>query len=105
MHCHPHNIHDNMNTKHIIASLRPQQHASDHSRLNKRPLVEHDFESLLSEDQQRHKMAKEIRAGTKRPAVITLGDVSPSRKVPRVLGPILANRFKRLYSSSGMYSA
>ena len=99
-HCHPHNQQDNRNRNQIPASLQTEQHAGDPSRLNKRMRVEHDFESLLSQDQQRHKIAKYERVGTKRPAVITLGAASPGLKVPRRLGPILGQRFKRLYSQT-----
>ena len=87
----------------MSANLEAIRKAEVPKRLNTRVRVQEYFETLRSQDQDRRKMAKSAHEGIKRPAEITLCAVSPGLKVPRILGPILARRFKRLYSQTDMY--
>ena len=55
-----------------------------------------DFRSLLQEDFDKQKSKALRLSGSKRPVDVILGDDSARSKVPRLLGPVLGERFKTL---------
>ena len=74
--------------------MQDLQVSSNHGR--KRKCDPHDYRALLQEDLDKHKSKTMGEIGIKRQADVVLADDAGRRKVPRLLGPILGERFKAI---------
>ena len=84
-----------MSTSHTQRKTDNLQASSERTD-RKRKCDPQDFRALLQEDFEKQKSKTLRHSGTKRPADAILSDDSVRPKVPRLLGPILGERFKAL---------